>query len=111
MDSTSIVNELKLMLNETKNMTDEEIRQQIIAIAGQYNVSLTDKQIQQLIDLCRSVEKLDGDGLKSRVEEGQQTLKKVSDAKTKVVDFTAKVKKVVTSVKDFFDKVKNALGW
>lgn len=111
MDSTSIVNELKLMLNETKNMTDEEIRQQIIAIAGQYNVSLTDKQIQQLIDLCRSLEKLDGDGLKARVEEVQQTLKKVSDAKTKVVDFTAKVKKVVTSVKDFFDKVKNALGW
>lgn len=111
MDSTSIVNELKLMLNETKNMTDEEIRQQIIAIAAQYNVSLTDKQIQQLIDLCRSLEKLDGDGLKARVEEVQQTLKKVSDAKTKIVDFTAKVKKVVTSVKDFFDRVKNALGW
>ena len=111
MDSTSIVNELKLMLNETKNMTDEEIRQQIIAIAAQYNVALTDKQIQQLIDLCRSLEKLDGDGLKARVEEVQQTLKKVSDAKTKIVDFTAKVKKVVTSVKDFFDRVKNALGW
>lgn len=111
MDSTSIVNELKLMLNETKNMTDEEIRQQIIAIAGQYNVSLTDKQIQQLIDLCRSLEKLDGDGLKNRVEEVQETLRKVSDAKTKVVDFTAKVKKVVTSVKDFFDRVKVALGW
>ena len=43
--------------------------------------------------------------------EVQQTLKKVSDAKTKVVDFTAKVKKVVTSGKEFFDKVKNALGW
>lgn len=111
MDSTSIVNELKLMLNETKNMTDEEIREQIIAIAAQYNVSLTDKQISQLIELCRSLEKLDGDGLKSRVEEVQQTLRKVSDAKTKVVDFTAKVKKVVTSVKDFFDRVKNALGW
>lgn len=111
MDSTSIVNELKLMLNETKNMTDEEIRQQIVAIAGQYNVSLTDKQIQQLIDLCRSLEKLDGEGLKNRVEEVQETLRKVSDAKTKVVDFTAKVKKVVTSVKDFFDRVKVALGW
>lgn len=111
MDSTSIVNELKLMLNETKNMSDEEIRAQIIAIAKQYNVSLTDTQIKQLIDLCRSLEKLDGDGLKQRVEEVQQTLKKVSDAKTKVVNFTVKVKKVVTSVKDFFDKVKTALGW
>lgn len=111
MDSTSIVNELKLMLNETKNMSDEEIRSQIVAIAAQYKVSLTDKQIQQLIDLCRSLEKLDGDGLKQRVEEVQQTLQKVSDAKTKVVDFTVKVKKVVTSIVEFFDKVKAALGW
>lgn len=110
MDSTSIVNELKLMLNETKNMTDEEIRRQIIAIAAQYNVSLTDKQIQQLIDLCRSLEKLDGEGLKNRVEEVQKTLRKVSDAKTKVVDFTAKIKKVVTSVKEFFDRIKDIIG-
>lgn len=111
LDSTSIVNELKLMLNETKNMSDEEIRTQIIAIASQYNVSLTDKQIGQLIELCRSLESLDGDGLKQRVEEVQQTLQKVSDAKNKVVDFTAKVKKVVTSIVEFFDKVKAALGW
>lgn len=110
LDSTSIVNELKLMLNETKNMSDEEIRTQIIAIASQYNVSLTDKQIGQLIELCRSLESLDGDGLKQRVEEVQQTLQKVSDAKNKVVDFTAKVKKVVTSIVEFFDKVKAALG-
>ncbi len=111
MDSTSIVNELKLMLDETKNMSDDEIRSQIVAIAAQYNVSLTDKQIAQLIELCRSLEKLDGDGLKQRVEEVQQTLQKVSDAKTRVVDFTAKVKKVVTSIVEFFDKVKAALGW
>lgn len=110
MDSTSIVNELKLMLNETKNMSDEEIRTQIIAIASQYNVSLTDKQIGQLIELCRSLEALDGDGLKQRVEEVQQTLQKVSDAKNKVVDFTVKVKKVVTSIVEFFEKIKAALG-
>ena len=109
MDSTSIVNELKLVLDETENMTDEEIRQQIVAIAGQYNVTLTDKQIGQLIDLCRSLEKLDGDALKSRVEEVQSTLRKVSDAKTKVVTFSAKVKKVVESVSSFFDKVRKAV--
>lgn len=110
MDSTSIVNDLKMMLDETKNMTDDEIRQQIVAIAAQYNVKFTDKQIRQLIDLCRSLEKLDGDGLKARVEEVQATLRKMSDAKTKVVDFTAKVKKVVTSIESFFDKIKGIIG-
>jgi len=109
MDSMSIVNELKLMLDETQNMTDEEIRSEIIAIAAQYNVTLTDTQIQQLIDLCRSLEGLDADSLKARVEEVQSTLKKVSDAKTKVVGFLQTAKKVVTSVQSFFEKIKDIL--
>lgn len=110
MDSTAIVNDLKLMLEETAKMSDEEIRQEIIDIAGTYNVKLTDKQIQQLIDLCRSLEGLDGDALRQRVEEVQGTLKKVSEAKTRVVGFVETVKKVVTSVKSFFDKISSILG-
>ena len=105
MDSTSIVNDLKLMLDETQKMTDDEIRAEIIDIAGRYNVSLTNTQIQQLIDLCRSLEGLDADSLKARVEEVQGTLQKVSDAKTKVVGFVETVKKVVTSVSSFFDRI------
>ena len=105
MDSTAIVNDLKLILDETKNMSDAEIREQIVAIAAQYQVKLTDSQITQLIQLCRSLEKLDGDALKARVEEVQNTLKKVSDAKTQVVGFVQTVKKVVESVKSFFEKI------
>ena len=105
MDSTAIVNDLKMILDETKNMSDAEIREQIVAIAGQYNVKLTDSQLSQLISLCRSLEKLDGDALKARVEEVQNTLKKVSDAKTKVVGFVQTVKKVVESVRGFFERI------
>lgn len=105
-DSMAIVNELKLMLDETAKMSDEEIKSQIIYIAGQYNVSLTDGQIQQLIDLCRSLEQLDGDALRARVEEVQQTLTKLSEAKTKVVGFVDSVKKVVTSIAGFFERIK-----
>lgn len=110
MDSTSIVNDLKLMLDETQKMTDDEIRAEIIDIAGRYNVSLTNTQIQQLIDLCRSLEGLDADSLKARVEEVQGTLQKVSDAKTKVVGFVETVKKVVTSVSSFFDRIKDVIA-
>jgi len=105
-DSTSIVNELKLMLDETAKMSDEEIKSQIIYIASQYDVTLTEGQIQQLIDLCRSLEKLDGDALKARVEEVQQTLTKLANAKTKVVGFVDNVKKVVTSIAEFFERIK-----
>ena len=71
------------MLNETKNMSDEEIRGIITDIAGRYNVRLTDTQVNQLISLCRSLEGLNPDQLKQRVEEVQGTLQKVAEAKTK----------------------------
>ena len=41
MDSASIVSDLKLMLDETRNMSDEEIIREVELIAQQYNVKLT----------------------------------------------------------------------
>ena len=69
MDSTSIVGELKLMLDQTQNMRDDEIREVIIGIADRYNVRLTETQIRQLISLCRSLEGLNPDQLKQKVED------------------------------------------
>ena len=111
LDSTSIVNELKLMLDVTRNMSDEEIRQQIIQIAGAYNVNLTDRQINQLISLCRSLEGLDPGALKDRVEQLQGTLTKVSEAKTQVVGFVQTLQKTVSSIRSFFDRVGALFGW
>ncbi len=109
MDSMSIVNELKLMLDQTKLMSDEEIRAVIVDVAGRYNVKLTETQIGQLISLCRSLESLNPEALKARVEEVQGTLQKVSDAKTKLVGFVESVKKVVDSVSGFFNKIRDII--
>ena len=110
MDSTSIVNELKLMLDVTQTMTDDEIRAEIREIASRYNVNLTNTQVEQLLSLCRSLEGLDAESLKARVQDVQNTLQKVSDAKTKVVGFVQSVKKVVDSVSGFFDKIKDIIA-
>lgn len=110
MDSTAIVNELKLMLDVTQTMSDDEIRTEIREIASRYNVNLTNTQVEQLLSLCRSLEGLDADSLKARVQEVQNTLQKVSDAKTKVVGFVQGVKKVVESVSGFFDKIKDIIA-
>ena len=110
MDSTSIVNELKLMLDQTKLMTDDEIRGIIYEISGRYNVKLTETQVGQLIALCRSLEGLDSDSLKTRVEEVQETLQKVSDAKTQIIGFVDTVKKVISSVSGFFEKISDIIG-
>ena len=109
MDSGSIIGELKLLLNETKNMSDDELRTVITEIAGRYNVHLTDTQVNQLISLCRSLEGLDPDQLRQRVEELQGTLQKVSDAKTKVVSFAQDVKSFMESVSGFIDKIRDFL--
>ena len=111
MDSTSIVNDLKLMLQETEHMTDEEILNEIDQIAEQYKVKLTNTQKRQLLSLCRSLEGLDAESLKARVEEVQGTLKKVSNAKTQVVGFVEKAKHVIESVNGFFDKIKDIIGF
>ena len=110
MDSTAIVNELKLMLDVTQTMSDDEIRAEIREIASRYNVNLTNTQVEQLLSLCRSLEGLDAESLKARVQEVQNTLQKVSDAKTKVVGFVQGVKKVVDSVSGFFDKIKDIIA-
>ena len=110
MDSTAIVNELKLMLDVTQTMSDDEIRAEIREIASRYNVNLTNTQVEQLLRLCRSLEGLDAESLKARVQDVQNTLQKVSDAKTKVVGFVQGVKKVVDSVSGFFDKIKDIMA-
>lgn len=101
-DSVEIVNELKLLLAETKNMTDEELRAEIVSIASDLGVTLTDTQISQLISLCRSLEKLDPDQLKEKVESVQNTIAKLGQAKEKVASFIEGVKNVWNSVVDFF---------
>ena len=101
-DSVEIVNELKLLLGETKNMTDEQLRREIESIASDLGVSLTDTQISQLISLCRSLEKLNPEQLKEKVEAVQNTIAKLGQAKETVSNFFEGVKNVWNSIVDFF---------
>ena len=110
LDATEIVTGLKEVLGETVKMSDEEIRQEIVRIAGEYNVTLSDRQIRQLIDLCRSMEGLDADSLRERVVEAQETIKKIGEAKDKAVGFYEKLSQFFSSASDFFSQVKALFG-
>lgn len=109
-DSSSIVQELKLILDQTKYMSDEEIRATIESIASQYNVSLTNTQYQQLISLCRSLEKLSGDELSKTVENVQNTLGKVANAKDGVVNFFENVKELVATLQGIVARLEALFG-
>ena len=110
LDATEIVTGLKEVLGETVKMSDEEIRQEIVRIAGEDNVTLADRQIQQLIDLCRSLEGLDAESLRERVVEAQETIKKIGEAKDKAVGFYEKLSQFFSSASDFFSQVKALFG-
>ncbi|HCQ73462.1 MAG TPA: hypothetical protein DIT84_01525 [Clostridiales bacterium] len=110
-DSTAIVNELKLILDQTKDMTDDELREQIKQIAEKYEVTLNDSQIDQLISLCRSLEKLDVSALKEKVEQVQQYIKNIADAKGSVENFLSQAADTVTEfVNKVIDFFKNLFG-
>ena len=108
-DSASIVQELKLILNETQKMSDEELRNTIVSIASRYGVSLTETQIGQLVSLCRTLEKLDTDTLKDKVSDVQGTLGKITEAKDQVAGFLQTLKNLVESLQKLFEKMQSIL--
>ncbi len=104
-DAVSIVNEMKLILGETAKMSDEELKEQIEILAKEYGIELKDSQIQQLITLCRALEKLDSAELKEKVEHVQETVEKLSEAKDKVGGVMENVKNIVVKLSDFIRHV------
>ena len=100
--SVEIINELKLLLDETRDMTDEELRAEIARIAAEAGVELNGSQVGQLVTLCRALEKLDPDALREKVQSVQETLQSLGAALEKAGGFFQRVMEAVSSVIDFF---------
>ena len=109
-DSTTIIGELKEMLDKTPDMTDDEIRETIRDIAARHKVRLTDAQVEQLLDLSRTLEKLDPDALKKRVEDARETIQKVEETKDQVVGFAESVKQLIDTMEAFMDRMSGLFG-
>lgn len=104
-DATELVNQLKLVLDQTKTMSDDEVRNEIKTIAKNLNISLTDSQVDQLLKLCRSMEGLDSQQLAEKVKSLKNTLEgasKVQQTATKIWDG---VKNVINAVGNFFSNL------
>jgi uncharacterized protein YpuA (DUF1002 family) len=101
-DAVLIVNELKKILTETVNMTDDELKAEIKRIAEQYSVSIGDTIINQLVKLCRELEGLDDAELQKRVEDAQRTIQNLSKAQTTLTKIGEAISNFFKSVGDFF---------
>ena len=96
--ATYIISEIKKILDETQNMTDIELKEEILLIASTQNIAFTDANIEQIIDLSRTLEGLD-------VKEIQTRLFKLSQTFDKVKNTTDGIKSFFNSVGDFFAPV------
>ena len=104
-EATQIVNELKNILDQTQNMTDDEVRAEIKGIAEAYNVSITDAQVDQLLSLCRSLEKLDIAQLQDKLVSLTKTLEGAKKVESQLTEFANSIKTFFEKVADFFARL------
>lgn len=91
--SIDIINDLKGKLKETKNMTDDQIIELIKETANKYEVTLTDDQIQQILELVKKFNELNLD---------PDTFLNLFQAKQGVENFFTSVGDFFKSIGDFF---------
>ena len=94
-EATEIVSQLKNILDQTQQMSDAEVRDEIRSIAAAYNVTVTDTQVEQLLTLTRKLEGLDTDQLQQRLTGLAKTAQSVNTV-------SETISRVYESVKDFF---------
>ena len=107
-EATAIISEVKQILRETEQMSDEQLRTEIVNIATANGIRLSDEEVTQILQWCRRLEKLNIDSLIDHVSQIQETVGKISEAKDNVVGFAQKVQTFFANVSAFFERVK---GW
>lgn len=100
-----LVAELKKILDQTQNMSGDEVKAEIRNIAKTYNISITDAQVDQLYNLCRSLEKLDVNELQGRLETLAKTIQGAKEAEKQLSSFAQGVKTFFSSIGDFFSRL------
>ena len=100
-----LINELKSILDVTQTMDDDEVRAEIRKIADNYNVKITEAQIEQLLKLCRSLEGLDTETLKKRIEGIAESVNKVNNVGNAISDFGKKVENFFVKIGNFFSNL------
>ena len=93
-EALAIIRDVKKILDETKNMNDEDVMARIHGIADDYNVTLTDEQADQIFTLARMFEGLSA-------EEIQQRLINMANAAEKAQSFTETVESIFHSIGEF----------
>lgn len=97
-EALSIIRDIKKILDETRNMSDEDVMTRINEIADEYEAELTEEQAKQIFTLARMFEGLSA-------EEIQQRLVNMAKAAQKANDFKETVQSVIRTIGEFLETV------
>lgn len=97
----SIIHELKLILDQTRTMTDEELKAQIRSIAEAYGYTLADELTERIMELCRSLEGLSVEDLQNRIQGFRSTIESISQTVENVSGFGQKLAEFFRKILDF----------
>ncbi|VDN48373.1 conserved exported protein of unknown function [Petrocella atlantisensis] len=104
-DATMLMNELKKILDETKDMTDDELRAVILSLADAQNIELTEENIQQIINLSRTLEKLDISEWGDKLSQLAETMDNAKEAGKGITSFLNGLEDFFAGVSDFFANI------
>ncbi len=67
-DTEALFSDFKALTGQTAGMDDDALRAAILALAEKHGIHLVDSQTEQIMGLCRAMEKLDARQLNDRLE-------------------------------------------
>lgn len=114
-DASLMVESLKGALEYTASLSDAELKERIREVAAEYSLTLNDTQVEQLMGLCRQMEKLDELKLQEKVEQVKESLQRLQELKEKAGELEEKTRgwreKLKQVGKDVQSTYENVSGW
>ena len=107
--SAEFFEELKELLADTKELTDEELGEKIAAAAEAHDVTLNETQVSQLVRLCRHYESLSELELKEKFNEAVSGLDELEEFRETAGEWKEKASEAAERAEPVFRFLKNSL--
>ena len=104
-NATYLIEQLKLILDETQDMTDGELREEILRLANLQNIELTETNITQILGLVRTLEGLNVEQLRNKLLGFSETFNKVKNSADGIKSFFVAVGDFLRPVGEFLENV------
>lgn len=109
LDPKEVTEKLRMALAISRGMTDEQLGQVIHSAVSQRGISLTEGQTEQLVKLCRALEKLDDSQLEEKLRELKENLSGTARAEEASGAATEKAEDIIRSAEQWLEKLKDKI--